>query len=86
MSSGIRKDRAGVFGWFGIANHRGTNPVRVYYTAGSLTAMTREVEVDARLAERATEVAATRGETIEAVIERALQAYVRDTNPDTLSE
>jgi predicted transcriptional regulator len=35
-----------------------------------------EVEVDEQLAARAAEVAASRGETIEAVIERALRDYV----------
>jgi predicted transcriptional regulator len=35
-----------------------------------------EVEIEADLAARAAEVAASRGETIEAVIERALRDYV----------
>jgi Arc/MetJ family transcription regulator len=64
--------------WAGWARfYRGTRPSRVYCTAGSIRGMTPpEVEVDAELAARAAEVAATRGESLEEVIARALQRYV----------
>jgi hypothetical protein len=44
------------------------------------------VEVDAELAERAEQVAASRGESVDEVIARALLAYVGDSWPESTNQ
>jgi hypothetical protein len=44
--------------------------------------MTPTVEVDAELAARAAALAASRGERVEDVIERALRTYLHDPPPN----
>lgn len=43
------------------------------------------VEIDAELAARAAEIAAERGETVEAVIERALRQYLTQPEQGSLA-